>query len=177
MSAHDVVPLIHFSQNIFGLHPKFYGLENCYAHRQCIYVINHQSIVDSIVISHLWREPCSVIVKDSLRYVGLGWPMMYFTKLLPIVRDDHDKAMETMRKALDMIKNEHISMFIFPEGTRNRNEDSILPFKKGAFHLAIQAHLPIVPVVISSYQSFLDHKKKVFDDDLRQIWPGTLSWN
>ncbi|VUZ38550.1 unnamed protein product [Hymenolepis diminuta] len=89
---------------------------------------------------------------------------MYFTKLLPIVRDDHDKAMETMRKALDMVKNEHINMFIFPEGTRNRNGENILPFKKGAFHLAIQAHLPIIPVVISSYRSFLDHKKKVFDD-------------
>nr|CDS34898.1 1 acyl sn glycerol 3 phosphate acyltransferase [Hymenolepis microstoma] len=133
-------------------------------YRQCIYVINHQSLIDSIVVSHLWKEPCSVIVKDSLKYVGLGWPMMHFTKVLPIARNDHTKAMATMRTALDMIQNEHITMFVFPEGTRNRNGDHLLPFKKGAFHLAIQSQLPIFPVVISSYKSFLDHKNKVFDD-------------
>ena len=54
-------------------------------------------------------------------------------------------------------------MFIFPEGTRNRS-GRLLPFKKGAFHLAIQTQLPIVPVVISCYNSFLDHEKKIFDD-------------
>ncbi|VDO05095.1 unnamed protein product [Rodentolepis nana] len=161
----DVIPLIHLSQKILGLRPKIYGLENCYAYRQCIYVINHQSFIDSIAVSHLWKEPCSVIVKNSLKYVGLGWPIIYFTKILPIARDDHAKAIATMHKALDMVKNDHVTMFVFPEGTRNRNGDRLLPFKKGAFHLAIQSQLPVFPVVISSYKSFLDHKNKVFDDE------------
>ena len=55
-------------------------------------------------------------------------------------------------------------MFIFPEGTRNRGGRMLLPFKKGAFHLAIQTQVPIIPVVISCYNSFLDHKNKVFED-------------
>lgn len=54
-------------------------------------------------------------------------------------------------------------MFIFPEGTRNYT-GRLLPFKKGAFYLAIQTQLPIVPVVISCYNSFLDHRNKIFDD-------------
>ncbi|VDM25787.1 unnamed protein product [Hydatigera taeniaeformis] len=157
------MPLLHISQCVLGLRPKFYGLENCYMHRQCIYVINHQSFIDAIAISRLWREPSSSIVKDSLRFYGLGWPMIYFMKILPIVRNDHTKAMETMRQAAEMIKKEHANMFIFPEGTRNRTS-RLLPFKKGAFHLAIQTQIPIVPVIISCYNSFLDHKNKIFDD-------------
>lgn len=64
------------------------------------------------MICRLWREPSSVIVKDTLRYVGLGWPMMYFTKILPIVRNNHEKAMATMREALDMVKNDHVGSHI-----------------------------------------------------------------
>ncbi|KAL5108309.1 1-acyl-sn-glycerol-3-phosphate acyltransferase beta [Taenia crassiceps] len=89
--------------------------------------------------------------------------MIHFMRILPIVRNDHAKAMETMREAAEMIKKEHVNMFIFPEGTRNCT-GRLLPFKKGAFYLAIQTQLPIVPVVISCYNSFLDHKDKVFDD-------------
>ncbi|CDI98485.1 Phospholipid glycerol acyltransferase [Echinococcus multilocularis] len=159
----DVMPLLHLSQCVLGLQPKLYGLENCYIHRQCIYVINHQSFIDAIVISHLWREPSSSIVKDSLRFYGLGWPMIHFMRILSIVRNDHAKAMKTMHEAVRMVKKEHVNMFIFPEGTRNHS-GRLLPFKKGAFHLAIQTQLPIVPVVISCYNCFLDHKYKIFED-------------
>ncbi|KAM7535449.1 hypothetical protein Aperf_G00000097963 [Anoplocephala perfoliata] len=160
----DILPLVHLSQIVLGLNPKHYGLENCYLYRQGIYVINHQSFIDVIAIRRLWSEPSSSIAKDSLRYFGLGWPLMHFMKILPINRNDHAKAMITMQKAAEMVKNERVNMFIFPEGTRNRSGEHLLPFKKGAFHLAIQAQLPIIPVVISSYKSFLDHKNKVFDD-------------
>ncbi len=56
----------------------------------------------------LWNEPCSTIVKDSLRFYGMGWPMMHFMKILPINRRNHAKAMETMRKAADMVKEDKV---------------------------------------------------------------------
>lgn len=52
-------------------------------------------------------------------------------------------------------------MWIFPEGTRSK-KGHILPFKKGAFHIAMTNKLPIVPVVISPY-NFIDDEKKIFD--------------
>lgn len=52
-------------------------------------------------------------------------------------------------------------MWIYPEGTRNTNGD-LLPFKKGAFYLAIQAQVPIIPVVYSSFSSFYDISTKLF---------------
>ena len=55
-------------------------------------------------------------------------------------------------------------MWVFPEGTRNNTGD-ILPFKKGAFHVAIAAQIPVLPVIFSSYY-FLDNKNKEFESGL-----------
>lgn len=52
-------------------------------------------------------------------------------------------------------------MWIFPEGTRSKKEE-LLPFKKGAFHIAMMHKLPIVPVIVSPYY-FIDDDKKTFD--------------
>jgi lysophosphatidate acyltransferase len=54
-----------------------------------------------------------------------------------------------------------MKMWVFPEGTRN-NTGNILPFKKGAFHVAIAAQVPVLPVIFSSYY-FLDNNNKQFD--------------
>ena len=55
------------------------------------------------------------------------------------------------------------SVFIFPEGTRSYfDQPELLSFKKGAFHLAIQAKVPIVPIVVANYVHILDLKKKRF---------------
>uniref|UniRef100_A0A5K3EPH4 1-acylglycerol-3-phosphate O-acyltransferase n=1 Tax=Mesocestoides corti TaxID=53468 RepID=A0A5K3EPH4_MESCO len=162
-NSSEALPLLRISQWALGLRPKIYGLENCYKFRQCVYVVNHQSFIDAVALCDLWREPSSTIVKDALRFYGLAWPLMHFMRILPIVRNDHTKAMATMREAAEMVKHEHVNMFIFPEGTRN-SSGQLLPFKKGAFHLAIQAQIPVVAIVISCYNSFLDHKNKVFED-------------
>lgn len=57
--------------------------------------------------------------------------------------------------------NEQTKMWIFPEGTRSMKEE-LLPFKKGAFHIAMTHKLPIVPVIVSPYY-FIDDSKKSFD--------------
>lgn len=53
-------------------------------------------------------------------------------------------------------------MYIFPEGTRNRNR-GLLPFKRGAFKTAIMGQVPIIPVVVSPYY-FVNHEKCIFDE-------------
>jgi lysophosphatidate acyltransferase len=72
--------------------------------------------------------------------------------------NDENFLSETMLK----LKNKNANVWVLPEGTR-RNTGEIHEFKKGAFHAAIHAQVPIVPVVFSSYKQFLDQKKKVFD--------------
>lgn len=54
-----------------------------------------------------------------------------------------------------------LKLWIFPEGTRYR-EEGLLPFKKGAFNIAVNGQIPIVPVVFSNYDPFYSHKKRYF---------------
>lgn len=66
-----------------------------------------------------------------------------------------------MNKAANIIKKDQIKLWIFPEGTR-KNTGEIHPFKKGAFHVAVSAQLPILPVVYSPYY-FLDDRRRTLD--------------
>jgi len=60
--------------------------------------------------------------------------------------------------------NEKQNVYIFPEGTRSYSTKAeLLPFKKGAFHLAVQAQVPIVPVVVANYSNILNIKAKIFN--------------
>lgn len=54
-----------------------------------------------------------------------------------------------------------MKLVMFPEGTRNRNGETLLPFKKGAFRMAIEAQIPIIPVVYSPYY-FINSERKTF---------------
>ena len=58
---------------------------------------------------------------------------------------------------------ERQSVYIFPEGTRSyATSPMLLPFKKGAFHLAVQAQVPILPVVVANYSNVLAPKRSIF---------------
>nr|CDS28895.1 expressed protein [Hymenolepis microstoma] len=151
-----------------GLQPRVYGLETYDKDRQYVYVCNHQSFIDVLTLSDIWKYPSTVIGKDSLKYFGPLGAILYFTKVILIHRGDHAKALSEMHRAAEIIKNDKANLFMFPEGTRN-NSGEILPFKKGAFHLAIQTQLPIQPVVISCYNSFLNHKNFSFDPGKHMI--------
>lgn len=81
-----------------------------------------------------------------------------------IDRANHKGALEVFKRAAEQIRSGSLNVFIFPEGTRSYYEKpDLLPFKKGAFHLAIQAQVPIVPVVSANYSNILSFKKKIFN--------------
>lgn len=69
------------------------------------------------------------------------------------------KAVAGLSQAVQAVQKKGVSIWIFPEGTRNRGT-GLLPFKKGAFHMAVQAGVPIVPMVGEPLSPFVDWKKK-----------------
>lgn len=94
-------------------------------------------------------------------YLGSFGLAMWLSGISFIDRKAGGKAGQAMNEAVAKLKTKKIKVWVFPEGTR-RNTGEIHQFKKGAFLSAIYAQVPIVPVVFSSYKSFLDEKKKTF---------------
>ena len=88
---------------------------------------------------------------------------MTASKTLFIDRANSATARAAFDGAAKTIRNERQNVFIFPEGTRSyTSKPDMLPFKKGAFHLAIQAGAPIVPVVVENYSWLLNVKERRF---------------
>lgn len=79
-----------------------------------------------------------------------------------INRSKRSQAVKMFNEAFVNAKKFNIKLLVFPEGTR-RNTGQIHEFKKGAFMAAINAQLPILPIVFSSYKSFLNSEKKKFE--------------
>jgi lysophosphatidate acyltransferase len=94
-------------------------------------------------------------------YVGTFGLAMYLSGLTFINRKAGQKAGQVLNESLLKLKEQRTKLWVYPEGTR-RMTGEIHEFKKGGFHAAIHAQVPVVPLVISSYKSFLDDEKKIF---------------
>ena len=89
---------------------------------------------------------------------------MALSKTVFINRSSSKDARAAFAQAVETMHKERQSVYIFPEGTRSYStKPEMLPFKKGAFHLAVQAQVPIVPVVVANYSNILNVKAKTFN--------------
>ncbi|KAK3944295.1 hypothetical protein QBC46DRAFT_374929 [Diplogelasinospora grovesii] len=131
--------------------------------RPAVFVGNHQTELDVLMLGAMFPKYCSVTAKSSLKHVPfLGW-FMSLSGSIFIDRKNTKDAREAMRGASMEMQRKKQSVFMFPEGTRSYSkEPMLLPFKKGAFHLAVQAQVPIVPVVVANYSHILWIKDFVF---------------
>jgi len=83
-------------------------------------------------------------------------------------RGHNARAIRSIEAAGELMKGDGISLWMFPEGTRNMSEmPHMLPFKKGGFHLAINAGIPIVPIVVGNYWNI--YHKGVFDKGVIKV--------
>ncbi|KAF2843477.1 acyltransferase-domain-containing protein [Patellaria atrata CBS 101060] len=131
--------------------------------RPAIFVGNHQTEMDVLMLGCLFPPYTSVTAKKSLQYLPfLGW-FMVLSKTVFIDRANSANARAAFDGAVKHMKSERQNVYIFPEGTRSyASKPELLPFKKGAFHLAVQAQVPIVPCVVANYSHILSLKKKLF---------------
>ncbi|KAJ9151793.1 1-acyl-sn-glycerol-3-phosphate acyltransferase [Pleurostoma richardsiae] len=131
--------------------------------RPAVFIGNHQTELDVLMLGCMFPKYCSVTAKSSLKRMPfLGWFMMLSGSIF-IDRKNSKDAREAMRGAAEEMRTKRQSVYMFPEGTRSYAKDPmLLPFKKGAFHLAVQAQVPIVPVVVSNYSHVLWIKGMVF---------------
>ncbi|KAI1492091.1 hypothetical protein F5X96DRAFT_423652 [Biscogniauxia mediterranea] len=131
--------------------------------RPAVFIGNHQTELDVLMLGCMFPKYCSVTAKKNLKKVPfLGW-FMSLSGTVFIDRQNSKDAREAMAGAAREIQKRKQSVYMFPEGTRSyAKEPELLPFKKGAFHLAVQAGVPIVPVVAANYSHVLHIKDFVF---------------
>lgn len=132
--------------------------------RPAVFIGNHQTELDVLMLGTMFPQYCSVTAKASLKRTPfLGW-FMTLSGSIFIDRKNAKDAREAMKGAAQEIQNKRQSVYMFPEGTRSyAKEPMLLPFKKGAFHLAVQAGVPIVPCVVANYSHVLYFKDFVFN--------------
>jgi len=87
--------------------------------------------------------------KKSLAWIPFFGQLYWLTGNLLIDRDNRTKAHGTISQVVNHINKRNISIWMFPEGTRSRGR-GLMPFKTGAFHAAISAGVPIVPICVSN---------------------------
>jgi 1-acyl-sn-glycerol-3-phosphate acyltransferase len=154
---------------ILGIKVELQGAEYLTSSQPCVYVANHQSGLDIATFGAMYPTRTIIIGKKQLIWIPfLG---LYFRASgnISIDREKRLKAYAGLKMAAEIMKKIGASIWIFPEGTRNIAKEGLLPFKRGAFHIAIQAKVPIVPVVSSSLLPIIDRKKKYINSGVVKI--------
>ena len=122
------------------------GVENLKPQRPFIFVANHQSLLDILVVLSALPVHFKFVAKKELYSIPfLGWQMA-LARYIGIDRGNAESGREVMRQACGWLKRK-VSVVFFPEGTRSL-DGQIQPFKMGSFKLAEQEGLELVPLVI-----------------------------
>lgn len=146
-----------------------------------LYVGNHRSYFDVLIAYVQCERLTGFVAKDAINKIPSLRVWMRYLYCLFLDRHDPRAGMKTILQAIDYIK-QGVSIFIFPEGTRNKGEElSMLPFKEGSFKIATKTGCPIVPVSINnSAEIFENHvprmkKTHVIIEYGTPIYPKELS--
>ncbi|XP_071431227.1 1-acyl-sn-glycerol-3-phosphate acyltransferase alpha-like [Pithys albifrons albifrons] len=146
---------------IFGIQIVVKGKENLRTKKPFVLVLNHQTSLDILVMMEILPQRCVPIAKKEILYMGTFGLACWLGGVIFIDRRNREGSISTLTDVAQSLHKDNLRVLIFPEGTRNHG-GSMLPFKRGAFQLAVKAQVPIIPVVFSSYNSFYNQKEKRF---------------
>lgn len=110
-----------------------------------IYTINHSSTLDLVTMIALGLPNIRFVAKWELQYNPLFFIVGRLTGQVFIQRQKSDKAIKRIKSTYDRLKKDNLSIMVAPEGSR-KHPGVIGPFKKGAFHMAVDLGFPIVPI-------------------------------
>lgn len=116
----------------------------------CVIVANHQSNYDLYVLGCVVPRRTVSLGKKSLKWLPLFGQLYWLAGNVLLDRGNAVRAKQAMLTTTETLQHRDTSIWVFPEGTRNGG-GALLPFKKGAFQMAIAAGVPIIPVCVSSY--------------------------
>lgn len=116
-----------------------------------IYTINHSSTLDLVTMIALGLPHIRFVAKWELQYNPLFFIVGHLTGQVFIQRKKSKKAIAKLQNTYDRLRRDNLSIMVAPEGSR-KHPGVIGPFKKGAFHMAIDLGFPIVPIYFEGNQ-------------------------
>lgn len=131
-----------------GANVKVIGAENLKDGQSYVFVSNHRSYLDTAALFRYAGKRIGLVAKKELLKVPVLGQGMSFVNIIAIDRSNPERSLASMEKAREVVRAGY-SFGVFVEGTRAMPGE-LLPFKKGAFHLAIQTDEPIIPVAIKN---------------------------
>jgi len=132
------------------------GLSHLDPDTEYVFASNHRSYLDTATLFAFTGKRMGLVAKKELLKVPVLGQGMSFVNIIAIDRSNSERARQSMERAREVIDDGY-SFGVFVEGTRAMPGE-LLPFKKGAFHLAIQTQAPIVPVAIKNTDRMMPKK-------------------
>ncbi len=142
-----------FGSAMAGMHVESIGENHLWENRPAVFLFNHQSAIDVLIIAKLLRRDFTAIAKQEIASNPLVGPVFRVADTVFVDRKNQEKAIEALKPVVRTLQG-GLSVAIAPEGTRSAG-DRLGPFKKGPFHIAMQAGVPIVPIVIHNASDVL----------------------
>jgi len=150
-----------------GIKLAIKGEENLWTDRPAVFIINHQSNADFIIASKLIRKQARGVAKMELQKMPIIGQLMTLSGTIFLDRKDKGQAIEALKPAVESLKK-GTSIIIFPEGTRSYDY-TLGKFKKGAFHLAMDAGVPVVPIILKNAHDVMPRGKNLFNPTMVQV--------
>ena len=148
-----------------GAKVRVTGEENLEPGRSYVFASNHRSYLDTAALFRYAGRRIGLVAKKELLKAPVLGQGMSFVNIIAIDRSNAERARQSMETAREVISDGY-SFGVFVEGTRAMPGE-LLPFKKGAFHLALQTGVPVVPVAIKNTDWMMGKQTGV-------LYPGTI---
>jgi 1-acyl-sn-glycerol-3-phosphate acyltransferase len=149
---HDMSVSYRYTQRLAEGFKRIYGMkyvirneERLLTSQPCVYLANHRSNLDVLTLAPIFRPRTIAIGKQSVARIPFFGKVWARSRNIVIDRTDRDDSRAGISAAERAIVEDRLSVFMFPEGTRNHG--AMRPFKKGAFHLARNAGVLLQPLV------------------------------
>ncbi len=137
------------------------GRENIPADTAALFVGNHRSFYDIVLTMSLFPRVTGYVAKKEMNKWLLLNIWMRNIHCLFLDRDNIKEGLKTILLGVEKVKN-GISLCIFPEGTRNKVNDTLLPFHEGSFKIADKGGVPVIPMtMVNTAAIFEDHLPKI----------------
>jgi len=150
--------VVRFENRILGIRVRIEGLENI-PPGPCVFVANHASNVDPMVLIPFIPRRVGILVKQELFRVPVFGTAMRVAQFIPVDRGDKESTGAAVTTAVENLRK-GFSYVIFSEGTRSP-DGRMRPFKRGAFTMAIEAGVFVVPVSIAGAHKLMGKGQKI----------------